>query len=375
MCLAAAFAADSALVAATLSPVAVRAGIESLKQGGTAADAASTIALTQVTTALGSYVSHAGILQLVYYDSHTRKLYSLNAGWNSYLAESAPKTIPANDMGPLGTVLPTGGAEGRKTLVPGFMAGIEAIRKRFGRLPLASLLQPAIWYAENGVRVSPLLGSYFTSREKYLARTPEGRKFLHQAGDHVPKAGDRFIQTELAQTLRSVARHGAEYMYTGEWGRQFVDAARAAGGQATMEDMRRYRPVWKEPRSTMFLDNTVFAPAGSNEDGRQILEALNLIEEMKIDRMEPYFKDWKTFRDLSTLLQFVELGPYTPPAVAEFQRQNGLQFSQEDRVGKSYARAMAPLLQRDPPRHSDAIVVVDKWGNVAALVHSINTVT
>ena len=96
---------------------------------------------------------------------------------------------------------------------------------------------------------------------------------------------------------------------------------------------------------------------------------------MKIDRMEPYFKDWKTFRDLSTLLQFVELGPYTPPAVAEFQRQNGLQFSQEDRVGKSYARAMAPLLQRDPPRHSDAIVVVDKWGNVAALVHSINTVT
>jgi len=356
----------SGLVAATLSPIAIRAGIESLKQGGTAADAASTISLTQVTTALGSYVSYAGILQLVYYDSQTRKLYSLDAGWNSYLAETSPKTIPANEMG--------SGAEGRKTLVPGFMAGIEAMQKRFGRLPFASLFQPAIWYAENGVTVSRLLGNYFASREKYLTRTARGQRFLHQAGDLVPNAGDRFIQTDLAQTLRSVAADGAQYMYTGEWGRQFVETVRQEGGRAAMEDMRRYRPVWDEPRSTAFADHAVFAPGGSNEGGRQILEALNLIGEMKVDRAEPYFKDWRTFRDLTALLQFVEFGPYTPPAVAEFQRQNGLHFSQEDRVTKAYARAMAPLLHGDPPRHSDAIVVVDRWGNVAALVHSINTV-
>ena len=59
-----------------------------------------------------------------------------------------------------------GGAEGRKTLVPGFVAGIESMQKRFGRLPFASLLQLAIWYAENGVTVSPLLGSYFASHQK-----------------------------------------------------------------------------------------------------------------------------------------------------------------------------------------------------------------
>jgi gamma-glutamyltranspeptidase/glutathione hydrolase len=358
----------SALIAATLSPIAIRAGIESLKQGGTAADAASTIALTQVTTALGSYVSYAGILQLVYYDSHTRKLYSLDASWNSYLSETGPKTIPAGDTG----------AQGRKTLVPGFMAGVEAMHKRLGRLPYASLFQPAIWYAANGVTISPLLGNYFASREKNLARTPEGLTFLHQAGGHVPKTGDRFIQTDLAQTLRSVAKHGASYMYTGAWGRAYVDAVRHEGGQASLEDMRRYRPVWDEPRSTTFADHTVFAPAGSNEGGRQILEALNLIEEMKLDRTQPYFKDWTTFRALSYLLQFVELGDYTPPGVADFQRTIGLHFSPEDRITKPYAHAMTPLLQSalqpDPPRHSDAIVVVDRWGNVAALVHSINTV-
>lgn len=337
-----------ALVTATLSPIALRAGIEALKQGGTAADAAATIALTQITTALGSYVSYAGILQLVYYDSHTQKLYSLDAGWNSYLDETKPATIPMNDAAP--------GAEGRKTLVPGFMAGIEAMHKRFGRLPFKSLFQPAIWYAENGITVSPLLGNYFPTRQQYLARTPAGQHFLHQAvADRIPKSGDRFIQADLARTLRSVAQHGAGYMYTGEWGRAFVDAVRHEGGQATLEDMRRYRPAWDEPRRTTFLDRTVFAPGGSNEGGRQILEALNLIAEMKLAHVQPYFKEWTTFRDLTALLQFVELGPYSHGVAAEFRHQHGLQ-------------------ETAPPRHSDAIVVVDRYGNVAAMVHSINAV-
>ena len=144
-------------------------------------------------------------------------------------------------------------------------------------------------------------------------------------------------------------------MYTGEWGRAFVDAVRHEGGQATLEDMRRYRPAWDEPRRTTFLDRTVFAPGGSNEGGRQILEALNLIAEMKLAHVQPYFKEWTTFRDLTALLQFVELGPYSHGVAAEFRHQHGLQ-------------------ETAPPRHSDAIVVVDRYGNVAAMVHSINAV-
>src|ERR1039458_2389798 len=92
---------QSTLVAATLSPIAIHAGLEALKQGGTAADAAATVALTQVTTALGSYVSYAGILQLLYYDAQSGKVFSLNAGWNSYLRETDPKSIPVDDMGRL----------------------------------------------------------------------------------------------------------------------------------------------------------------------------------------------------------------------------------------------------------------------------------
>ncbi len=378
------------LIAATLSPIAIRAGIETLKQGGTAADAAAVVALTQVTTALGSYVSFAGIMQLVYYDARTRKVSSLNAGWNSYLGEKDPGTIPVDDMGPLSNGKgATAGAEGRKTLVPGFMAGIEAMHKRFGRLPFRSLFEPAVWYAENGVTVSPLLAGYFAARAPYLSRTPEGRRFLGQAGKKIPAAGDRFVQPDLAATLRAVATHGARYMYTGDWGRRFVEAVRAEGGQATMADMKRYAPLWEEPLSTSFLGHTAYGPGKSSDGGRQVLAALNLSEELGLDRAEPYYKDWKTFRTLSAVLQFVELGSFVPPEAAEFERRNGLAFSQDDRTTKAYAQAMAPLigqvyegsgapqpaLPQETPHHSDAIVVVDRWGNIAAMVHSINTVS
>jgi gamma-glutamyltranspeptidase/glutathione hydrolase len=115
-----------------------------------------------------------------------------------------------------------------------------------------------------------------------------------------------------------------------------VDAVRRESGKATMDDMKRYQPIWEEPRSTMFLGNSVFGPANYNDGGYQVLEALKLVEERKTYELGPYWKDSRAFLDLSEILQIVQ----TP------------------RTGN----------------HSDAVVVIDRWGNVAALVHSINTV-
>ena len=99
--------------------------------------------------------------------------------------------------------------------MPGFMAGIEAMHARFGRLHFPDLFAPAIWYAERGVIVNPPLAGCFNLRRQFLARTPEGRHFLNQAGNELPRLGGRFKQLELAKTLRAVAEQGARYMYTG----------------------------------------------------------------------------------------------------------------------------------------------------------------
>ncbi len=172
-------ASKNGVVSAISSPIAVQAGTEALRHGGNAADAAATIALTEITTQLGSVVSYAGIMTLIYYDARTGKVYSLDAGYNSYRNETEPKTIPVADMGPMNSAIQAirgkdGSAaaadaaksKGRETLVPGFMAGIEAMHTRFGRLPFADLFEPAIWYADRGVIVNPPLAGcfYYTSR-------------------------------------------------------------------------------------------------------------------------------------------------------------------------------------------------------------------
>ena len=378
----------SGLIAGTMSPVSVNAGLEALRQGGTAADAAATVALTQVTMALGSYVSFAGILRLVYYDAKSKRVYSLNAPWKSYAAERDPRTIPVDDLGPLPNMpRPTEGAPGRKTLVPGFMAGIEAMHKRFGLLPFRDLFTPAIWYAEHGVRLKPSLAGAFFIRRKYLSRTESGLKFMAQGGGKFPVTGSTFIQADLANTLRAVARNGARYMYKGKWARDFVDAVQAAGGKASLADLASYRPVWEDPLSSDFLGNRVFS-AGQTSDGAcQILETLNLAEALNLQAAGPYYKDARAMKDLARAIQLAETERFDVPQISKFKRLHGIGSTVADRITKEHARVLAPLVDpglgvsaeettfagQKAPHHSDSIVVVDRWGNVAALVHSINT--
>jgi gamma-glutamyltranspeptidase/glutathione hydrolase len=201
------------LVAATLSPIAALAGVETLKRGGTAADAAAATALTQISTGLGANVSYAGILELVYYEAKTGRTYSLSAGWNLWRGETEPATIPAADLGALSKFAPAGrpgsSAPGRMALVPGFMAGIEAMQAKFGKLKFADAFAPAIWYAEKGVTISPLLNYYLGSYATHLAASPSGQGFLRQVDGDAPRTGEHFIQSDLAKTLRAAAKHGA----------------------------------------------------------------------------------------------------------------------------------------------------------------------
>lgn len=376
------------IISAIASPIAVQAGLAALRQGGTAADAAATVVLTQIATELGSVVSYAGIMTLLYHEAKTGQTYSMDAGFNSYRHETDPLSIPSNDFGvPLpGAPAPTpGGADGRKTLVPGLMAGVEGMHGRFGRLSFAQLFAPAVWYADQGIIINDKLEKYFALRQKYLARTPEGQQFLHQAGNELPRAGELFRQPALAATLREVARHGSQYMYTGEWASAFVKAVRNAGGAATLDDMLRYQPLWTEPNSTSVFDHHVHMGGWPNKTVYQVGTGLNLAEALKTDKRGAYWTDPFAFRDLAHIERVTTGAPAISADIADFLRGKGVDVSPQGQRTKAYATAVAPLLEhvcasaagrnatRDP-RHSNSVVVVDKEGNVAALTHTINTV-
>jgi len=360
------------LVTGTASPVAVHAGVEALRQGGTAADAAIATALTQVTMMLGANVSYAGVAEILYFERRTGRVHVLDAGWGSWRGERSPATIPNADISAItGRGPGAAGAAGRKALVPGFMAGMEAFHGRFGRLPFRDLFAPAIWYAEQGVPVTPLLGSYFTMARPILDTSPEGRAYS-------ARPGERFVPPGLAATLRSAARDGASAMYDGAWARHYVETVRAQGGAATLEDMAAYAPRWTEPLSMTLSGATLFGPNAANGNGCAIMMALNLLDHRP--RTGPYWQDPAAFRDAATALRASFFAPYAPE-VAAFEQRFGLGGSCAARLTPAYGAAAAAALDSLAPardaapagHHSASVVAVDRWGNVAALVHSSNT--
>ena len=365
-----------AMVSATMSPVAVHAGMEALRQGGTAADAAVATALTQVEINLNSFVSYAGIAELVYYEAKTGKVYAMDAGWAPYAGEKDPASIPLAETVLLGAIMPPAGAapaQGRQTLVPGFMAGMAAAHSRFGRLPFASLFEPAIWYAEHGVPASRRLMSYYPREKAVLSRTPEGRAYLAQ-GDEAQIGPDRRIRTpEVAALLRHVARQGPGYMYRGPWAQRFVDQVRAAGGAATLEDLANYKVAWETPLSARFGDATVWAPGAGNNSACAVLQSLALLDALGGRKLAPYWRDADSF------------AAYTRAIKIAFAQAYMIQEDPENacpaRLTAAYAQAEAPQLPAlvkgleggiGTGHHSASVVAIDRWGNVAALVHTIN---
>src|SRR5215510_1511791 len=115
---------DKGMVAVTNGAFSARIGLEALQQGGSAADAALATSLAQIALDAGAPTSYAGVLTMVYYDAAGKKVYSLNACYNTVLEEKYPLTIPGG-----------GKPSGCTALVPGFFAGVQAAHDRFGKLP------------------------------------------------------------------------------------------------------------------------------------------------------------------------------------------------------------------------------------------------
>ena len=203
-------------IVSTTGPVAIRAGLDAMRRGGTAADAVLTTALAQIVLAGGSWVSFAGRMTMVYYDAETGAVYAMNACYDAPLNENDPLSIPRS-----------GTPSGRSVLVPGFMAGVQEMHDRHGALPFKELFDPAIKLAEEGFKLDGGMGRLIANRENVLRRLPDTRAvFVKDNGDFY-KTGDLFRQPVLAETLHNVAEHGAAYMYTGPWAEHFVDVVQS----------------------------------------------------------------------------------------------------------------------------------------------------
>jgi gamma-glutamyltranspeptidase / glutathione hydrolase len=358
----------SGLIAGSSSTLAMRAGLEALQQGGSAADAVLTGAMTQIVMNAGASVSYAGVLELVYYDAESGQVYSLDAGFNTVRAEDDPLTIPPLRPGPEATPEP----RGRTVLVPGFMAGVQAAHERFGKLPFEQIFEPAIYFAEEGIPVTPRLGRWFGYRQEILSRLPETKAVFTQANGDFTKAGDVFKQTALAETLRTVAREGAAYMYQGAWAEKFIAAVQADGGKIRMDDLASYEPTWAEPLHVTYHGHDVY----SIPEAFALAGGLNLLEAGNVSELGHYSDSPKTLYWMLKILREVRFNPdrgfLTGPGEPTAWLDKNIAADVWE--GWQAERDQVPAASGQPgPGHSSSIVAIDKHGNVAAALHSINT--
>ncbi len=329
---------EAGVVTGTSGALAVRAGLEALKQGGSAVDAVLTTSLAQIALAAGSWVSYAGFMTMVYYEAETGQVHAMNAGFNTVRDEHDPLSIPS-----------MGEASGRSVFVSGFMAGVQAAHDRFGRLPFASLFAPAIFVAEEGFALGPRVAGVIANWERVLRRLPETATQYTKDDGSLLSVGDHFAQPQLAMTLRRIASEGAAYMYEGEWASKFVEAVRKEGGKMTLKDLAAYRVRWDSPVRTSYHDFEVFAPGPPNSGGTAILEALNILERAQLKQLWHYSQSPEA---LYWLVQIARVAEVTDPRIEQarplalLKQRVGLEeFSPEIRLEKQTARLLWDAMQ------------------------------
>ena len=362
-------AGDRGAVTVGYNGLAARAGLEALKQGGGAIDAALTAALTQVALTAGAPISYFGIMSLVYYAADAGSVHTMNAEWNTVLGEDDPLTIPmyGTEVG------------GRTALVGGFMKGVGAAHERFGRLPWAEIFKPAIHVAENGFPVSEKMAEYWAIRAPDLARLPETRAtFLKEDGSPFAE-GDDFPQAALGATLRAVAEHGTDYMYGGPWAERVAAAVQADGGRMSVEDLAAYEARWDEPLvADLGGGYTVYTNPPPNAGGVALVEAQRLATASGLVDDGHWTESADALRKALDVTHNFMLD-FLPPEtmVALF----GSDFTPEQRVTPEHAEAFWAIMEAGlpfgtwtpaTPGHSDDVVAIDADGNIAAITHSIN---
>lgn len=263
---------------ASAHPLATEAGFETLAAGGNAFDAAIAVtAALAVVEPTGSGLGGGGFWLLhraadgyeVMVDGRERA--PLAARRDMFL-DAQGKPVPGASLnGPLAAA------------IPGVPAALEHLAKRYGRLPLAQSLAPALRYAAQGF---PVYEHYrYLAKFRIQALTDFGSAGVFLVKGQVPPVGYMLRQPELAETLRSIAQDGRAGFYQGPVARRMVDAVRKAGGIWTLKDLASYSVKERQPVHLRYHDVDITTVALPSSGGIVMSEALNILEGLPLQKV------------------------------------------------------------------------------------------
>ncbi len=363
---------------ASQEAVATRVGVEILKKGGNAVDAAIATGFTLAVTLPRAGNLGGGGFMLIH---------MAGSGETEALdyREKAPEAA-SRDM----FLGPDGEPDKQKSRysglaigVPGTVAGFAAAFERHGsgKLTWSELVAPAIGLAENGLTVTPGLSGALTASAKRLTQDPATAAIFYKAGLVPYFPGETLTQADLANTLRRIADDGPGGFYVGDVAQKIAAKVQAAGGGMTVEDLAAYKPVWREPISGSYRGYEVASMPPPSSGGVHIVQILNMLETFPVSEFGPNSADTihvmseamrRAYADRSRFLgdpDFVDVPVkgLTSPAYArdlvETIRMDAATPSEDVRPGDPY-----PYESNETTHFS----VVDSDGNAVSNTYTLN---
>jgi gamma-glutamyltranspeptidase/glutathione hydrolase len=351
---------------ATSQPLASQAGLDVLKRGGNAVDAAIAMAAVLNVTEPGM-TGIGGDAFMMVYEARTRNLVGLNASGRApraltseYFSSRKISSMPPAGMAPI--------------TVPGAFDGWVTLLGKYGSMTLGDLLAPAIGYAEDGFPVMEKVAADWVPAVPKLKADPAAAATYLVNGD-APRPGAIFRQKNLARTLRTLAKEGGEAFYAGSVGRAIVDYCRAHGGFLSMEDLAGQKAEWVEPIATTYRDHTLYELPPNNQ-GLTALLLLNILEPVDLAGMrEEPDRYYHTLIE-ATKIAFADRNRFiADPAFAKIPIR--------DLLSKEYAARRRALMDSeraiDPPAYGELrggsdttyFAVVDKDRNAVSFINSL----
>ncbi len=354
-------------IVASNSELASAAGTEIMKQGGNAVDAAvATGFALAVTYPFAGNIGGGGFMNIHMADGRDaaidyREVAPLAATRDMYVDPATGKLTTKSLIGHL--------ASG----VPGSVAGMTTALARYGSLPLATVMAPAIRLAKDGFIVDSSL--FRSLRGNRAVAQFAGKDLFFPGGQPVP-VGSRLVQADLAHTLEVIAAKGAAGFYEGEVAQALVAEEQRGGGIITMEDLKRYQPAWRTPIRSTYRGYTLLTMPPASSGGITMTETMNILE---------------TFAPLP---RFGSAG-YTHLLTEAFRRafidRNEklgdpafVKVPMDQLTSKAYAKGLAASIDRNhatktpafkvaaEPEHTTHYSVADAKGNVVSTTTTLN---
>jgi gamma-glutamyltranspeptidase / glutathione hydrolase len=351
------------------SESAANAGLEILKRGGNAVDAAVATALAVGVTNPASCGIGGGGFMLIYI-AREHAFYALD------YRETAPLKAHPDMFMRDGQPVPEMAQNGVLAVaVPGEIAGIDAALRRLGTMKFSQVAAPAIKLAEDGFPASPHLAAEIAQLSAKLKDDPGLREVFLKPDGTAPKAGDTIVEKNLAATLKALGNDPVANFYHGEIATEIAAFMKDRGGLISLSDLTNYRPIWRNPIHRHYEGYDVYTMPPPSSGG-VVLEMLGVLESGHLAGLginsPPYLA-----RLIEVMRQgFIDRAQYADPAFVGVQVEKLLSDSH---IMELRSRAMH---RKAPPTPAAAahdhgtsnLLVADKNGNVVVLTTTINTV-